>query len=125
MASLGKMATLGELQRFKESMSANVNELESYEGSRVKFEGLVVKAHSLTQQQAALTAAKQEVSQQLKGVLAEAQRLATVLRFAVKAHYGPEAEKLVEFGLQPFRGKARKQKAPEKPQPEPPAPPAE
>ena len=117
MASVGKMTLLGELQRFKESMSANVNELGSYEGSRIRFEGLVAKAQALTQQQAAQTAAKQETSKQLQEVLIEAQRLATVLRFAVRELFGPAAEKLVEFGLQPFRGKARKQKEPVKPEP--------
>lgn len=123
MANIGKMELLGDLQRFKESMAANVDELQSYEGSRLKLEGLVAQAHALTQQQAALTAAKQEISRQLRTVLYEAQRLTTVLRFAVKEHYGRDSEKLVEFGLQPFRGRARKPK-PETP-PEAPAPSAE
>ena len=125
MASVGKMATLGELQRFKEAMSANVNELKPYEETRLKFEGLVTQAQGLTQEQAALTASKQETSKKLKAVLGEAQRVATVLRFAVREHFGRDTEKLVEFGLQPFRGKARKQKEPEKPQPEPPILPTE
>jgi hypothetical protein len=124
MAS-GKMATLGDMQRFKESMSANAEKLKPYEETRLKLEGLVTQAVGLTQQQAALTAAKQETSKQLKDVLNEMQRVATVLRFAVREHYGKDAEKLVEFGLQPFRGRPRKQKEPEAPQPVPPAPPAQ
>lgn len=122
MASVGRMTMLGELQRFKESMSANVNDLQSYDGSRVRFEALVGQAQTLTQQQGALTASKQEISKQLQEVLTEAQRLATVLRFAIKEYYGPDSEKLVEFGLRPFRGRARKQKEPENPTPEAPAP---
>lgn len=121
--ALGKMATLGDLQRFKESMSANVNELAGYEGARLQFDSLVVEAHALTQQQGALTAAKQETSKKLQEVLTEAKRLATVLRYAIKALYGRDAEKLVEFGVQPFRGKVRKPK-PEAP-PAPPVAPAE
>ena len=121
----GKMATLGDMQRFKESMSANAEKLKPYEETRLKFEGLVTKAQGLTQQQGALTATKQETSKELKGVLKELQRVATVLRFAVREHYGKDAEKLVEFGLQPFRGRPRKQKEPEKPQPETPTLPAE
>lgn len=113
----GKMTMLGELQRFKESMAANVDDLAGYEGGRLRFESLVTEALALTQEQAMLTAAKQEASKKLQGVLAEAQQVATVLRFAVKAQYGRDAEKLVEFGLQPFRGQKRK------PKPEtPPAP---
>lgn len=122
MAGIGKMETLGDLQRFKESMSANVDELQSYEGTRLQFEALVGKALSLTQQQAALTAAKQDASKQLKAVLTEAQRLATVLRFAVKAHFGPDSEKLVEFGVQPFRGRTRKPKPETPPEVKAPAP---
>jgi len=89
MARIGKIESLGDLQRFKESMSANVDQLQPYQESRLKFEVLVIKSLSLTQQQAALTAAKQEVSQQLKTVLGEAHRLATVLRFAIREHFGP------------------------------------
>jgi len=115
----GKMATLGDMQRFKESMSANAEKLKPYEETRLKFEGLVTKAQGLTQQQGALTATKQETSKELKEVLKELQQVATVLRFAVREHYGKDAEKLVEFGLQPFRGRPRKQKEPEKPVPPP------
>lgn len=45
--------------------------------------------------------------------------MATVLRVAIKEHYGPDSEKLVEFGIQPFRGVTRKPKTP--PTPEAPA----
>jgi len=115
------MATLGYMHRFKDSMSANAEKLKAYEETRLKFEGLLTQAIGLTQQQAALTAAKQDSSKQLQEVLGEVQRVATVLRFAVRELYGKDAEKLVEFGMQPFRGRPRKQK----PQPEPPAPPAQ
>ena len=51
--------------------------------------------------------------------LEEASRLATVLRFAIKEHYGVDSEKLVEFGMKPFRGRAKKSKPtlPEAPAP--------
>ncbi|MEA2559240.1 MAG: hypothetical protein QOH06_744 [Acidobacteriota bacterium] len=118
----GKMATLGDLQRFKESLLANVDKLKPYEDTRLKFEGLVTSAQRVTQQQAALTAAKQESSKQLQDALNEAMRVATVLRFAIRELYGKDAEKLVEFGVKPFRGRPRKKKEPETPLPEAPAP---
>jgi len=115
------------LQRFKEALAANVDQLQPYEGSRLRFGELVAQAHVLTHQQAAMTAVKQEASRQIETALLEAQRLATVLRFAVKEHYGADSEKLVEFGLQPFRGRARKSKPqlPEAPAPSVPSSPAE
>ena len=118
---------MGELGYFGLSYyEANADKLKPYEETRLKLESLVATAQGLTQQQAALTAAKQETSKKLKEVLNDAQRVATVLRFALREHYGKEAEKLVEFGVQPFRGRPRKQKGePEKPQPEPPVPPAQ
>jgi hypothetical protein len=64
------------------------------------------------------TASKQEKTQELQTALVEGQRLGTVLRLAVKQHYGISAEKLTEFGLQPFRGRSRK--AREEPEPPPP-----
>ena len=42
------------------------------------------------------------------------------MQLAVKQHYGPSAEKLVEFDLQPFRGRKPKP-APETPSPGTPA----
>jgi hypothetical protein len=39
------------------------------------------------------------------------------MRSALKEHYGIEEEKLSEFGLQPFRGRARKKETPETPEP--------
>ena len=122
MATGNKMETLGDLQQFKESMLANVDKLSPYEESRVKFDGLVSEAQERSREQAALTAAKQESSRQFEESLREAQRLATVLRFAIKELFGADSEKLVEFGLKPFRGKARKKKEPEVPLPEAPAP---
>jgi hypothetical protein len=48
-------------------------------------------------------------------------RLATLLRSAIKQHYGIRTEKVAEFGVQPFRGKSRKAKS--VPVPETPVPP--
>ena len=81
----------------------------------------MAEAQELNRQQAALAASKQDISRRLQSVLIEAQRLATVLRFALKEHYGPDSEKLVEFGIQPFRGRTSKSKPEEPPTPEAPA----
>lgn len=41
-------------------------------------------------------------------MISEGQRLASVVRSAVKEHYGVREEKLAEFGMQPFRGRKPK-----------------
>ena len=44
---------------------------------------------------------------QLRTIIVEGERLATVLRRSLKSHYGIRSEKLTEFGIQPFRGRRR------------------
>ena len=94
------------------------------EAAKREEAGVVVE--SVTPRSAGATAGLQPVSPSL--LLIEGERMATVLRLAVKQHYGIRAEKLAEVGLPPFRGLRRK--APETPQtPTPPstevAPPAD
>ena len=108
---------LGAWQRLLVALSANTGDLAHLEVSRAKLAALFSKAVDITTQQAALTASKQESSQQIKQIAADGRRLATLLRSGVKEHYGPKAEKLTEFGLQPFRG--RKAKAVVAPAPAP------
>ena len=84
-----------------------------------RLDALLAQGLNLSKEQAIFQAGKQESTQQLQTVLVEGTRLATLLRSALKAHYGPTSEKLAEFGLKPFRGRKAKQ-APE-PDPEVPA----
>jgi hypothetical protein len=60
-------------------------------------------------QQAALTAGKQDLTQQFRATLSNGLRLATILRKGLKQHYGIRSEKLAEFGLQPFRGRTKRE----------------
>ena len=113
---------VGDLQRLLGAMEANREELPQMEPFRQKLADLVAQGLEILQQQAALKASKQESSKRLRQLLEAGQRVATVARTAVKEHYGAREEKVVEFGLQPFRG--RKVKASTgKPEPAPPQPP--
>ena len=111
---------LGDLQRLSGALEVNKEELPQLELLRVKLGGILSQTLEITQQQAALRASKQEASKQVQRLLGEGQRLATVLRAAVKEHYGIREEKIAEFGLQPFRGRKAK---PALEEPELPAPP--
>ena len=116
---------LGDLQRLMSSLTANSAELAHLEPARLKFAELVANAESAADLQAVHTAAKQEASRQLQTAITEGLRMANVMRLAVKQHYGIRAEKLAEFGLQPFRGRNAKPEEPQPPTPveiEPPAP---
>jgi hypothetical protein len=75
------------------------------------------------QQQAALTASKQDASKQFRDLIVEGQRLATGMTRFLQQNYGTRSEKLAEFGLQPFRGrKPRTAKNPVPPTTPTPAP---
>ena len=96
---------LGSWQRWIAALLANGADLEHLEVPRTELQSLAARGQSLIQTQSELTAAKQETSKELREVMAEGQRLVTVLKLAVKQHYGIGSEKLVEFGVQPFRGR--------------------
>jgi hypothetical protein len=108
MSESTRSGMLGEWQRLLSALQVNQPDLPHLETHRAQLDVLVGQAVDLFQSQAALAASKQGVSQQLIDLTAECGRLATVLRFSLKQFYGPRSEKLVEFGIQPFRGRTRK-----------------
>ncbi len=112
---------IGELTRFTTAVAANGADIPHLDGPRGRLEKVLGEAQQVAQQQAALTASKQESSKRLKLLVVEGQRLASGLRKFLKEHYGTRSEKLAEFGLQPLRGRAPKA-APEAPQPPTPTP---
>ncbi|HEX3126834.1 MAG TPA: hypothetical protein VH394_05850 [Thermoanaerobaculia bacterium] len=108
MPETTRSGKLGEWQRLKSALQVNQAELPELQLQRAQFETFLGQAEDLFQTQAAHAASKQQASQQLTALMLECQRLATVLRVTLKQHYGPRSEKLTEFGLQPFRGRAPK-----------------
>jgi hypothetical protein len=112
---------LGQLVRFSAALAANSTELAHIEGMRARLEKLVSEAQVIAQQQSALVAGKQEASKRLQNLLSEGLRAATGIERMLQEFYGPRAEKLAEFGLQPFRGRPRRSK--EQPPPQEPSPP--
>ena len=96
-------------------LTANSVNLPHLETHRQELLQLLAEAQALNAQQAAQTAAKQETTKELQVVLEEGLKLATFLRVGVRQHYGNRSEKLVEFGLQPFRGR----RVPPPPEPPP------
>jgi hypothetical protein len=113
--------TLSGWQELSSSLSANAAEIPHLEGHRTRLADLLKQAQDLTTQQAALTASKQEVTKKLQGIMDEGKTVAAFLRAGVRQHFGKRAEKMVEFGLRPFRGLHRKPTDPSTPETKPPA----
>lgn len=108
---------LGEWERLMAMVAANNGDLGHLTVMRERLASLLTQAQDVASRQAVHTAAKQEASQDLRSVIVEGDRIATLLRGMVKQHYGIGSEKLAEFGVQPFRGRTRKK--PEGPPPPP------
>lgn len=96
---------LKEWEDFSTSLVPSATEAPQIEIQRASLQKMLEQAKDLTTQQALFQSQKQEVSSQLGTLMQEGKRLATVLRATVKQHYGIRNEKLVQFGIQPFRGK--------------------
>jgi DNA repair exonuclease SbcCD ATPase subunit len=107
---------LGQLLRFSAALAANSAELEHLEGMRQRLQNLVEEAQEIAQEQAALTASKQTASKRFQELLSEGLRSATGLERMLLEFYGPGAEKLVEFGIQPLRNRRRARATPEQPE---------
>jgi hypothetical protein len=100
-------------------VSSNPQGTEHLQPGAGRLQALHTRASELSVQQAALTTSKQENTKELKQVLREGDALADFLRTGARAHFGADSEKMIEFGMQPFRGrklspetKAKKSKAP-------------
>jgi hypothetical protein len=89
------------------ALAVNISELPQMEIPRGQLDTMLGKLKDLKAQQASLRAAKQEVSKQLLELLSEGEKLLTFLDTGIRQHYGNRAEKLLEFGLQPFRSQPR------------------
>ncbi|HVR98237.1 MAG TPA: hypothetical protein VMW27_16590 [Thermoanaerobaculia bacterium] len=112
---------LGSWQRLLTTLLANIEVLAHMAVPRAKLEGLLARGLEIAKQQANLTASKQELSKEFQEIIVDGERTATALRVLLKDHYGPRSERLAEFGIQPFRGRSRKEKPlppPEEAQPE-------
>jgi hypothetical protein len=113
--------TWGDWQGLLAKVEANSGELPQLEPFRVKLGGILTQVLSISRQQDAMRASKQEASKQLRKLITEGNRVAALMRVGIKEHYGPQEEKVAEFGLQPFRGRKVKP-APATPVPQTPAP---
>jgi hypothetical protein len=86
------------------------------------LETLLAEAKVLTARQKSLRGVKQQENLDLNEVLTKGREAAIRLRAALKAHYGPKSERLIEFGMRPLRKRVRKPEAEAKPKPVEPAP---
>ena len=98
---------VGGWEQLLVALLANVQQFLHLEEQRNRLQQLLERARQLATEQDLHTAARQAASKELEVILADGKKLATFLRNGVKERYGNRNEKLVEFGLQPFRRRRR------------------
>lgn len=90
-----------------QALEQNDESLPQLAISREKLGTFLDQARTLFNAQAAYAASRQDASRRLETLVNLGSKLATSLRFSIKEHYGNRSEKLVEFRIQPFRGRTR------------------
>jgi hypothetical protein len=111
--------TANDLKQWEEAttaIAANAADLPQAEVTRVALEKLTDELRKLGVDQKLHQSTKQLISQRMAVIHREGSKLATILRFMVKQHYGSHNDKLVELGVKPLRARVRKVT----PKPEPP-----
>jgi len=81
------------------------DETKTLELGVIRLKELHTRVSTLSAQQAALTTTKQESTKELRRLLREGDALADFLRTGARAHFGADSEKMIQFGMQPFRGR--------------------
>ncbi|MEA2563700.1 MAG: hypothetical protein QOH06_5204 [Acidobacteriota bacterium] len=102
------MNTVNGWDKMDTAVTANADKVPELEVNLGALRTRSQRARQLFAQQAALMAAKQEVTKELQQVIQEGNSLMKFLREGLKAYLGKYSEKLTEFGVQPFRGITRK-----------------
>jgi hypothetical protein len=108
-------------RQLRTAVENNADDLPHLAGHAQRLGELADEFETAVKEQAALTASKQEKSQQIARLVAAGRAAAAFVTAGVRDHYGKSAEKLAEFKVQPRR--SRRARAAEPPAPEP-APPA-
>jgi hypothetical protein len=113
---------LGDLQRFKAALEANIAEVPHLQGTLERVGVLLAQGQETANRQLALAASKQETSKQLKTLVTEGQRVATAARALLKEHYGLRSEKLASSESSPSEAATAPARRRPRPRSSPPLP---
>ena len=102
------MNTVNGWDRVDSAVTARAAEAPELEINLPALREKSTRVRFLFAQQASLTAAKQEITKELNRLILEGNALVDFIKTGARARYGKDSEKLIEFGIQPFRGRTRK-----------------
>lgn len=106
--------TVAELLKDATVLSSAIAEeeadLPNLQYPRERLDQKLERIRELLNKVDALRAQKQELVQELHGLQDDSAKLMSFLELGVKQRYGDRSEKLVRFGVKPFRGLKRGRK---------------
>lgn len=102
------MNTVNGWDRVDAAVTARAAEAPQLEINLPGLREMSKRVRFLFAQQASLTAAKQDVTRELNRLILDGNALVDFIKTGARAHYGKNSEKLIEFGVQPFRSRSRK-----------------
>jgi len=102
------MHSVNGWEKMDTAIIANQQQVGHLESSLGELRSLGQTVRLLYAQHAALTASKQQIWKELQEAIRKGNAILKFLREGVRAYYGKESDKVIEFGVQPFRGTTRK-----------------
>jgi hypothetical protein len=103
---------VNEMREIAASLALHGEEVPQLATAKTSLDNVLSEIDELSTQRAFHQSNKQKASQQLRARIEQGSKVATVIRFTLKQHFGSRSEDLVKFGLQPFRGRTRTADAP-------------
>lgn len=98
---------LAQWESLLTSIAANAADLPQLELARTDLQKKLEEIQALRTLQGVHQAAKQDAVKKIAATIKEGKQLAVFLRTGVRQRFGKESEKLIEFGVPPFRGRRR------------------
>lgn len=103
--------TIEVWKRILDSTDEDPKEYPELKPARTRLARTYKRIVELRSEQARLTAAKQAATREIQALLEEGSKTANVLRIGLRLHHGNRSPKLIEHGVEPFRGgRPRKKK---------------
>lgn len=104
--------TLSTHRLLEDGLTHSAAEHPHLEGHRLRLAELTARADVLVTRRNALESEKRFTTRELQDVLGEVRRVGSFLRAGLRQQHGTRSERLVEFGMQPRRRRARARSKP-------------
>ncbi|HYG65934.1 MAG TPA: hypothetical protein VEL74_25375 [Thermoanaerobaculia bacterium] len=95
------------LEQYNATLEANAAELPQLDGTRTSIQNVLQTLRESSVEQDFFRAQKQQATKRQEAAVDEGRKLISYVKVVLRQHYGSRSEKLAEFGVQPFRGRAR------------------